>query len=246
MYADGTSSEVDLSGLTTLDLDTGYITVTDSGTVLDGKLTSLNGVHLDLDGTGTLATDQWTTFTNGVVTITGGNDTLKLTDFDGSNAYVDTGDTLTLQNLASYSNPNGYDDTYFEATCANAVLSLPALTSLGYLQSYLHFQATQGGQVLASALTTLAGPAKSYYVQVYADGTSSEVDLSDLTSLIVSTGYLTVTDGGTVLDPNLTAFANVTITPIHGYVHCAREPDILVPERHDDDPHRNGPRSRAI
>ena len=115
--------------------------------------------------------------------------------------------------MISYSNPNSYDDTYFEATGAGTVLSLPALASLAPLQSYLHFQATQGGQVKAPALTSIGNPSQqAEYLQVYADGTGSEVDISGLTSLVVSTGSLTVTNQATVLDAGLTTLNGTSVT----------------------------------
>ena len=211
IYADGTNSEVDVSGLDSLDVTIGYLRVIDSGTVLDGNLTSLDNMNVTLDGTGTLAIDQWTSFTASSITITGGTYTLDLTNFNSSSAYVDTGANLTFQNLASYANPYGYDaDTYFEATGANAVLSFPALTSLGNLQFYLIFQAMQGGQVLAPALTTIGSPSQAdECLDTYASGTNSEVDLSGLDSLDVTIGHLTVTDSGTVLDGE-TSLASTT------------------------------------
>ena len=39
----------------------------------DAKLTSLNGIVVTLDGTGYLQTKQWTTFTSGTITVSGGN-----------------------------------------------------------------------------------------------------------------------------------------------------------------------------
>ena len=171
-------------------------------------------MNVTLDGTGTLAIDQWTSFTASSITITGGTYTLDLTNFNSSSAYVDTGANLTFQNLASYANPYGYDaDTYFEATGANAVLSFPALTSLGNLQFYLIFQAMQGGQVLAPALTTIGSPSQAdECLDTYASGTNSEVDLSGLDSLDVTIGHLTVTDSGTVLYGNLTSLDNMYVT----------------------------------
>ncbi len=145
-----------------------------------------------------MATTQWTTLTNGSLTATAGAYPLSLTDIDGtaihvsgdanvglpdvtgvsaSSFYVGGGTTLTLPSLASYAdpNPNGLDSTYLEATGPNAVLSLPALTSLGPLKDYLYFQAAQGGQVLAPALTTIASPTQAApeYIEIDADGADS-------------------------------------------------------------------------
>ena len=211
--SNGSGSSVDLSSLTTFSGATGLakLTVTQGGTVLDGDLTSLSGVSVTLDGTGTLATNQWTSLTYGSVTITGGAYTLDLTDFDGSSAYVDAGDSLTLPDVTSYSNLNG-GTSFLRATGAGSTLSLPNLTSLGTVHNYLEVQALQGGQTDLPSLTAITST--SPYVQIESNGSGSSIDLSDLTSFSGTSGYpkLTVTQGGTVLDPNLTTFANVTIT----------------------------------
>ncbi len=92
--SNGSGSTIKLSALTSFAGSSGYarLTVTASGTVLDGDLTSLGGVDVTLDGTGILATSQWTSLASGgALTITGGAYTLGLTDFDGSSAYVARG-----------------------------------------------------------------------------------------------------------------------------------------------------------
>ena len=212
--ADGAGSRVDLSGLTGMDLSNGYLSVTDQGTVLAPQLTTLVNVNATLDGTGTLATGQWTSFDGGSVTIQGGSYSFtNLANIDAASLYVQASSSLTLPALTSYANTRSYDDTYFEATGSGAMLSLPALASLGQLESYLHFQATQGGQVDAPAMGSIASPStQDEYLQIDADGAGSQIDLSELTSIAVSAGYLTLTNGGTLLDPGLAAIHNMNVT----------------------------------
>ena len=57
-----------------------------------GTVTSLNDVDITLDGTGTLATSQLTSFTAGQLTLSGGNLSLaNLTDADNSDFIVSAG-----------------------------------------------------------------------------------------------------------------------------------------------------------
>ena len=74
--ADGAGSTIDLSGLTGYDdvysgIGVGSLTVTDHGTVdLNRKLTDSVGLSVTLDGTGNVATSQWTSLTGGGMNIT--------------------------------------------------------------------------------------------------------------------------------------------------------------------------------
>ena len=73
--ADGSGSKIDLSALTSLPVaNSGDLTVTNQATVLDPKLTSLTNVTVTLDGTGTIATSQWTTLNATSVEVTGWHD----------------------------------------------------------------------------------------------------------------------------------------------------------------------------
>ena len=226
--ADGAGSQVDLSKLASLGVTTGYLNVTNQATVLDPKLAALSGMNVTLDGTGTLATDQWASLDDGSVTIKGGSYSLKnLANVDGSSLYVQASTSLALPALASYTNPNGYDSTYFQATGSKAVLSLPKLTALGLLQSYLYFQATQGGQVNAPALDSIADPStQNEYLQVDVDGAGSQIDLSALATIDVTTGYVTITNGGTLVDPGLATIHGVNFTVGGGPYTFAKLADI--------------------
>ena len=183
---------------------------------------------------GTLNLSKLTTFTGGTLNDSGGNFeipvladvdsstlligggiTLSLPDVTAgtsSNLEVSGGATLSLLALAGYSNPNGFDTTNLEATGAGSTLKLPALASLGTLDSVLAIEALQGGQVLMPELAAITSA--SPYVQIESSGADSSINLTDLASFTGNSSYaeLTITDGGALIDPNLTTFSNVTIT----------------------------------
>ena len=110
--SDGANSVLSISALTSFagsnDGTGPSLQVTHGGTVHSAALTSLNGVTLTLDGTGTLDTNQITTLAGSVLTLTGGTATFSgLTDVDSSSLEVSGGATLTLPGVTSYSVSNG-------------------------------------------------------------------------------------------------------------------------------------------
>src|SRR5262249_5005233 len=99
-------SKIDLSGLTSFTAATvlpSASTVTTQATSPDPKLTTFNGVAVTLDGTGVVSTSQWTSLVNGFLTQTGGLfSSSNLTSVDGSQLLAQNGASITLSNLASY------------------------------------------------------------------------------------------------------------------------------------------------
>ena len=203
---DGTNSEIDVSSLTSFSgSDIGFgtpgaeLSQTNGGTILDGKLTTLNAVTL-IVGAETVALPG-------------------LTDIDGSNVTGGkrNGGSLTLSGITSYANPNsGGDDTTLQATGANSTLSLPKLTAFGTLNSDLTVEALEGGQTLLASLASIS--ANPNNVLIEADAAGSTVDVSSLTSFSGSDiGFgtpgaeLSQTNGGTVLDGKLTTLNAVTL-----------------------------------
>ena len=74
--ADGAASRLDLSAPTSFTCQRYYagFAVTHSGTVVANNLTSFSGVEITLDGSGTIATNQWNTLSGGAILIvTGGS-----------------------------------------------------------------------------------------------------------------------------------------------------------------------------
>jgi hypothetical protein len=194
VYAYGPVSEIDLSSLTSFSVSYGSLYVLDQATVLDGDLTTLNGVDVYLNGTGTIATSQWTSLTDGILTIEGGNYSSTtsppfagLSDIDGSSVYVYGGGSLTLPAVTSYANDTGdwvYLDAYQPYGSTVGVLSLPALT-------------------------TITGS----YIEVQAYGSGSAIDLASLSTVDFSyDGYLSFTNQGTFDAPDLGTLTNVTLT----------------------------------
>ncbi len=107
LESDGTGSQLNVSALTSVQAqntitDKSSLQVTNHGTVLDGSLTSLNNTNLTLDGTGTIATSQITTYTSGTLSLTAGTVNLSgLTDIDGSAFEVSGAVTVTLPAVTS-------------------------------------------------------------------------------------------------------------------------------------------------
>ena len=146
--ADGKGSQIDLSGLTTDTPAGGSISVTSHATLVAPHLTILDTVGVALDGTGTIAIDQWASLTDGSLTITGGSYTFPgLSVVDSSSLYVQNGAALSLPLVAGYAKPQSNLDAYWTATGPGSTLSLPGLSGLGSIANYhvgLWVQASQG------------------------------------------------------------------------------------------------------
>ena len=222
LVADGTGSQLDVSALTSFQgaggqYHTTSLQVTNGGTLLDALLTTLSGVTVTLDGSGTLATSQWTAFTNATAAISGGNpDFSSLANINGAGFQVSGGATVSLPTVTSYSGPIG-DAIKLQASGVGSLLSLPNLTTItgdtGNFVSLTQAQALSGGQVSLPALTQIGGGP----VALVADGTGSQLDVSALTSFQGAGGQyhttsLQVTNGGTLLDALLTTLSGVTVT----------------------------------
>ena len=204
--SENASSSIDLSSLP--DINGGSLTVTGQGTVLAPDLTTLNGTSVTLDGTGTLAISQWTTLTSSSLTITAGSYTFPgLTDIDGSSLYAQANASLTLPAVTSYTEPNAFSSSTFEASGTGSVLSLPALTSIAETAGYTttNVNALSGGDVQLPSVTELTGS-----VAVESENASSSIDLSSLPD--INGGSLTVTGQGTVLAPDLTTLNGTSVT----------------------------------
>ena len=211
--ADGSGSQLNLSALTSFTGQGGYSTfeVTDSATALASSLTTVSGLQITLDGSGTIATSQWSSLTGGSsLTVTGGSYSLSgLIDVNGSSLYTRNGGALALPNLTTYTETS---NTTFEATGVNSTLDLSALTTLGSMSGYWYADALAGGTVNLSGLTKINEPNAG--VQFTADGSGSQLNLSALTSFTGQGGYSTfeVTDSATALASSLTTVSGLQIT----------------------------------
>ncbi|MFI5458474.1 MAG: SdrD B-like domain-containing protein [Isosphaerales bacterium] len=197
--AAGAQSQINLPALTSFDIDEGgQLEAVDNGTInLNPGLTSLTGVTIVVDGTGTLPTSQFASVTDGGITVEAGDYTSafpNLTDINGSSLYVYGAGSLTLPAVANYANNSG--GRYFQAYQPN--------TSYG-----------QTPTVGTLSLPNLASIGGDYGVQVEAQGSGSTIELPDLTSFSpTDSGYsaMSVTDDGTVLlAAGLTSLNGVTI-----------------------------------
>ena len=158
-----------------------------------GSITTLNDVDLSLDGTGSLATSQLTSFTAGSISLSGGTLSLpNLIDIDNSNLSVSSGASLTLPAVTNYN--SGVDVTNtLETTGSGSVLSLLPSTALTVDItsdfSWLQVEALAGAQVLMPNLTHV-GPGS---ILLESDGASSLLNLAGLTSIQTHAGQYHIT-----------------------------------------------------
>ena len=136
------------------------------------------------------------------------------TNVDGANVLAQSGSTISLPNLASYSAGNIRADRYFRARGEGSHLDLPSLTSLtGNSHGYsVYLQADRAGsRISLPALETLSDI--SVYAQSYGD--NSRIDLSKVKTWtgVAATGRessLDARDGGAIDVSALTAPDHLT------------------------------------
>ena len=222
---------VNVSALTSLTSTDGmYFEDTGGSTLNDSRLTTLTATTgafaFTLDGTDTQVASSWTSFLDSSLYVTGGSYSLPgLTDVDLSGLHISGGGSLTLPNLTSYNSYGTFEAVGTNTTTGQpSVLDLPTLTTVTQ-QNYWDVNATQGGEVNLSALTSLTS---TQGITITDTGSSTLVD-SNLTSLTGVGIYLDGTDaqvsnswttlhndtvslsGGTLTLPALTALNNSTI-----------------------------------
>ncbi len=222
LESDGASSQLDVSALASFKGISGRgnistLQATRGGTVLDPALTTLDHANLTLDGNGTVALAQISSFTAGTFALSGGTAALSgLTDGDGSSFNVSGGANATLSALASYTGEANVSTT-LQANGTGSILALPKLTSLigeaTQYYSYVQVQALSGGKVQMPLLAAVSGGP----VLLKSDGASSQLDVSALASFKGISGRgnistLQATRGGTVLDPALTTLDHANLT----------------------------------
>ena len=104
--ADGSGSQLNISGLSDISsFGTNVAAVVDThdATVLfNSNFTSVDGLVFTVDGTGTIPIQQFTSLTDGGITVEGGTYTLSnLINVDGSNIQAKNGGSLALLKLTS-------------------------------------------------------------------------------------------------------------------------------------------------
>ncbi|MFI5455338.1 MAG: Ig-like domain-containing protein [Isosphaerales bacterium] len=220
VLADGAGSIVDLSALTSFTSSGGQSSLQAShgGSILTGQVARLDGV--DLDVAGTIPTATLTSFTNGSVLVDG-----QAVDLTGLVSF--SGDSLTLRNggTANLNNATSIDNASFDIS-GGVTFTVPAASSYSAASSRdLILRGSGMGSVLdLSSLTSFAGqtgsgrldiqaesgglvnlgrinPITSGHADVVADGPTSVVDLSALTTFTGTDGQssLTTTGDGSIL-----------------------------------------------
>jgi RHS repeat-associated protein len=249
--ATGTGSVLDVSALTTLtQTSSWYINADNGGTLKLSSLATLNsskGIDVTVNGGSTLNLSALTSFTSGNLTLDGSSSTVNLsalttftdgnlsvqngasltvgtlTDADGSSLYARSGGSLSLPKLTSYTSVNG---STFQADGKSSVLDLSNLATVTKTSYWYYLDATNGGTLKLSGLTSLDYAGQGGVV-VTDTGNSTLLD-GNLTTLNgvdatldgsdanvanswtkFTNGSLTI-NGAAVTLPNLTEFADST------------------------------------
>jgi hypothetical protein len=214
--SDGTGTTVDLSAMPSLFSDSYYgscLTVRNGGTIRSGALTTLDRVNVSIADTGALDTKQLTTLTNGSLNVSGPTpDFSTLANVTDSNLYVDSGGTLALPALTTYTPKSGNGVT-FQASGTGSVLDLSKLTALHGVTYYsqLYINAYSGGQVKLQNVASYTGGSTA----VQASGAGSSVDLSALPTFFSDAYYqsgLNANNGGAIHTGALTTLDRVAVT----------------------------------
>ncbi len=201
VYADGDNSIVDLSSLQSYQPTNGYMSLLayNNGAVLVPKLVDGRSVQADRRAGGNIPVAQF--FRLNGFTQAGGSAILSgLTNLDNTarllaiaGAVVDVPEV----GQAVCSAP-----TIWQAEGSGSRLVLNGLTNLtGFNSDWLHLRAFSGGQLVMSNLVSITDG----YVEVYADGDNSIVDLSSLHTYQPTNGYMSLLayNYGAVLVPKL-------------------------------------------
>jgi RHS repeat-associated protein len=175
---------INTASAATITYSSGGVTIHSLTTATDDTL-SITGGTLNIAGNSTLSGPL--TMTAGTLSAAGptspnasitvsvsGTTTISEADLEASNFA-----TLSLPQLTTYSNPGG--DTIFEATGAGSDLSLPALATIGAIQSDWTVDAA-GGHVDLPALASIGTSQVPLKVSLTTNGAGSQIDLSALTS----------------------------------------------------------------
>ena len=173
--ADGAGSSVDLSALVNI-LDNSVwdttwnssLTVKNGGSITAPVLTTLKGVNVTLDGSGSLAIGNWINWTEGVATLSGGNYSFTALTNANQTAFTVNGGSLELPILTTLSNGSL---TLSGGATANA----PVLSNIN------------GSSLLVNGGVTLSLPAVTNYVgtggataTLRASGAGSVLNLSNV------------------------------------------------------------------
>jgi autotransporter-associated beta strand protein len=221
LISDGASSVVNVPALTAFSTTPGSWTnsllqASNGGTVQDPLLTTLASVNLPIDGVSSESTSQIASYTSGILTLSHGTLTLgNLTDLDNSSVTVQSGASLSLPDVTSYSHNNTGNTVTLEATGAGSTLTLPMLGGLTVAPNYgtlVYIEALAGGNVSLPALAQI----NTGTVQLISDGASSVLNVPALTAFSTTPGswtysLLQASNSGKVQDTGLTSLIAVNL-----------------------------------
>ncbi|MBI2431596.1 MAG: hypothetical protein HYV26_01850, partial [Candidatus Hydrogenedentes bacterium] len=144
------------------------------------------------------------------------------TNIDGAHLNAQSGATLRLPQLTSYSAGLVAAEIYFRAEGAGSAIDLSSVTSVfpPISGQRLHLWAFGGATLIMDALTEI----NSGRVSLQAEGATGLVDVSSLTSILNSTasnGQIVVSNGGEVRPGALTQLDKVDLTFNNGGVFPA-------------------------
>ncbi len=238
IQANGTSSKVDLSGITSI-TGTGNLNINavSGGTIeLDALVsTTARDININVDGAssvldltaltsaidstrlsnltlangGTLVAPVFATYQGGTITVNNMSVTFSaLTDIDTSSLFTNSGGVLSLPNVTSYDEAPSASTT-FRANGTGSMIDLTPMTSITGTGN-LNINAVSGGTIELDALVSTT----ARDININVDGASSVLDLTALTSAIDSTrlSNLTLANGGTLVAPVFATYQGGTIT----------------------------------
>ena len=188
--SDGVGSQINLSSLVNFnDVSASggqsSLTTQNGGTLDIPSLTTLDGVSLNIGQANSFSVDQITSFTDGVIRVTGGDHTFTnlangtgtrfeltggtmnlpaLTQINGASFDVSGGRTLTLPaNVTAYIHDIGtiQDEVFFRATGVGSVLdlgSLQTITNGDGSSDRIRIDALNGGVINLSNVTQIIDP----------------------------------------------------------------------------------------
>ncbi|MEZ4710887.1 MAG: hypothetical protein R3A44_27055 [Caldilineaceae bacterium] len=218
--ADGSGSTIELSSLTRFargGKGSSYLKPLLNGAILADQLTELQGIGLILDGTGSLATSQITTFTGGKAEVTATTpDFGNMTNVDGSSFIVKAGGQVALPKVTSYAGDGAGSDffTALSADGAGSLLDLSTVTTFAgntFVNDNLGVKALNGGKIDLQAVNEITVG----MVQFSAEDSGSLIDLSALTNFSRTNrgeSFLSASQNGQIdLKNNTVALQNVNL-----------------------------------
>ena len=176
------------------------VTIDTSGTIALAQLTTIDSTSFNAANGVTISLPNVTT----ISVVAGTSATLQAT---GSNS------TLSLPAVTTITNPGDiFSSVTIAASGSGSKTLLPALKTVTTGGASATFQASSGGQVLATAITTATSTGSIFgNFNVSADGAGSKVFLQNLSvmHMATATNNLTATNGG---DIELPALSTITAT----------------------------------